>query len=142
MPKKHKQTVQSAGHTTQSIVRRRRKDSTERKAYRRFCRTQRVNDALYEKMFGQQEQYCGWLCSLPPPEILDNVYEYLVREDILLLLAGRNLAYAQAKALLKLPDPMAAIFDEYAKQGTTRMDSIKKAIQRCADKETGKGCAD
>ena len=43
-----------------------------------------LNTALYQKMFAEQEQYRSWLMTLPPQEILQHGYEYIIREDILL----------------------------------------------------------
>ncbi len=112
------------------------------KVYREISRAQRVNEALYDKIFKQQERYSEWLCSLASSEVLDNVYEYLVREDILMLLGRCDLPYEQARALLDLTDPMDAIFGEYAKHETDRIEDIKKAIQRCAEREMRKHCVD
>lgn len=118
------------------------KSRAERKAYGKLSRAQRANDALYDRIFRQQEQYGAWLCSLPPEEVLDNVYEYLVREDILILTGRRSLPCEQARALLRLPDPAGAIFSEYAKQETDRMENVTKAIRRCAEREMHKRRAD
>ena len=45
---------------------------------------EKVNTALYEKMFEEQETYRAWLLSQPLEEILNHTYEYTCREDILL----------------------------------------------------------
>ncbi len=47
-----------------------------------------LNTALYDKMFAEQEKYREWLLTQPPEEILKHTYEYTVREDIVLSLAG------------------------------------------------------
>ena len=38
-----------------------------------------INDALYEKMAGEQQKYRAWLTTLPPSEILDHAAEFAVR---------------------------------------------------------------
>ena len=43
-----------------------------------------LNTALYEKMATEQEKYRDWLKSQPSEEILHHIYEYTVREDIVM----------------------------------------------------------
>ena len=43
----------------------------------------RVN--LYEKTFKEQEKFIADLKKLPPEEIIEKAYEYIMREDILFL---------------------------------------------------------
>ena len=57
---------------------------------------EKLNTALYEKMFAEQETYRAWLLSQPSEEILNHTYEYTCREDILLSLEYHNLTDAQA----------------------------------------------
>ena len=35
---------------------------------------EKLNTALYEKMFAEQEKFKDWLLSQPPPEILNHVF--------------------------------------------------------------------
>lgn len=37
---------------------------------------EKLNTALYEKMFAEQETYRAWLLSQPPEGILNHTYEY------------------------------------------------------------------
>lgn len=43
-----------------------------------------LNTALHRKMTEEQQKYKEWLFTLAPEKILDNAYEYAMREDILL----------------------------------------------------------
>lgn len=69
-----------------------------------------LNTALYEKMFAEQESYRAWLLSQTPEEILNNTYEYTVREDILMSLEYHDLPDGQARALLKSPARLQMCF--------------------------------
>ena len=62
---------------------------------------QELNTLLYQKMFAEQESYRQHLLTLPPEEILDNAYEYTIREDILLSLEYNDLTNKQCQVLLK-----------------------------------------
>ena len=88
-----------------------------------------LNTALYQKVFAEQEQYRAWLMNLPPGEILDHCYEYVVREDIVLSLEEHDLSDKQCKALLKSPCPLADVFKEFEKQETCLMENIRNAIE-------------
>lgn len=85
---------------------------------------QRANQALYEKMRAAQDAYRAWLLEQPPEEILNHAYEYVVREDILLLMEYRDLSYSRAKALLQTPDPLSGIFKDFQKIETGYMETI------------------
>lgn len=76
-----------------------------------------LNTALYQKVFAEQEQYRAWLMNLPPGEILDHCYEYVVREDIVLSLEEHDLSDKQCKALLKSPLPVGGCFQGTRKAG-------------------------
>ena len=65
-----------------------------------------LNTALYQKMFDEQERFRDELLSMSPAEVLDHAYEYTVREDLLLTLEYHDLEDGQAKALLKLKEPL------------------------------------
>lgn len=98
-------------------------------------RSERLNTALYKKMYAEQERYEAWLLSLPPEEILNHVYEYTLREDILLWLEYSDVSAKQALALLALPDPLAAVYREYDRMPTSHMEDIFDAICQRADAE-------
>lgn len=72
-------------------------------------RAERLNTALYKKMFAAQEKYRAWLLSLPSEEILNHAYEYTMREDIVLSLEDEDIGAKRAVALLMLPDPLSAM---------------------------------
>ena len=97
-----------------------------------------LNTALYQKMFGEQESYRGWLLSQPPEEILNHTYEYTVREDILLSLEYHDLPDAQAKALLKSPSHLADIFKDWERKETSYMEDIWQTVEERAKTEAQK----
>lgn len=99
---------------------------------------EKLNTALYEKMFAEQETYRAWLLSQPPEEILNHTYEYTCREDILLSLEYHNLTDAQAKALLKSLSPLSDIFKDWEKKETGYMDDIWQTVEGRAQAEAQK----
>lgn len=88
-----------------------------------------LNTALYQKMFAEQQTYREWLMSLPPKEILEHGYEFVIREDILLSIEENDLSDKQAKALLKSPIPLADVFKKFGKWETGHMKDIWDSVE-------------
>ncbi len=101
----------------------------------RQTRAERLNTALYKKMFAEQEKYRAWLLSQTPEEILNHTYEYTTREDILLCMEDEEISAKQALALLALPDPLNTVFKEYDRLLNSHMLDISEAISQRADME-------
>ncbi len=99
---------------------------------------EKLNTALYEKMFAEQETYQTWLLSQSPEEILNHTYKYTCREDILLSLEYHNLTDAQARVLLKSPSPLSDIFKDWEKKETGYMDDIWQTVEDRAQAEAQK----
>ena len=92
-----------------------------------------LNTALYQKMFAEQEQYRNWLMTLPPQEILQHGYEYVIREDILLSVESNDLNSKQAAALLKSPSPLSDVFKKFETWETGHMEDIWEAVESRAN---------
>jgi hypothetical protein len=98
-----------------------------------YMTTEKLYQALYDKMKAEQEEYRKWLLSLPPDEILAHAVEYSTREDILMGLKSAFLSPARAKALIKSPSPLDDIYDEWKNTETNHMDDIRDVMECCAD---------
>ena len=93
-----------------------------------------LNTQLYQKMFAEQERFKAELMQLPPGEILEQAYEYVCREDILLSLEYNDLSPRQAKALLKSPTPLADVFKKWeATEDNHHMENIWDAVEARAN---------
>ncbi|WP_236757226.1 DUF3848 domain-containing protein [Acutalibacter muris] len=71
--------------------------------------------------------------ALPPEEILDKAWEYLVREDILLTMEYNELDDEQAKALLELPDAMSDLYDTVKGKDSRQQETIWREIEERAN---------
>lgn len=92
-----------------------------------------LNTALHRKMTEEQQKYKEWLFTLAPEKILDNAYEYAMREDILLSMEYWDLSEDQAKVLLNLETPLADIYQTYENTESEHMEEIHRSVERCAD---------
>ena len=80
-----------------------------------------LDEQLYEKVRREQEAFRDELLALPPKEILDKAWEYLVREDIL------------AQALLELPDTMSDLCGAIMEKDSRQQEVIWHEIEQRAD---------
>ena len=91
-----------------------------------------LNDALYDKMDKEQQEYRAWLTAQPPDEILDHAAEFTIREDILVEMEVVELPAEQAAGLLDL-------YREWGKVETHHMEDIRDVIEGCTEKLAAKG---
>lgn len=97
--------------------------------------------ALFNKMTAEQERYKAELLMKTPQEILDNAYEYALREDILFSLDTNDLTDVQAEALLQTDTPLNDIVQTIENLETSYMDAIRNGIERRADEMIAAQCA-
>ena len=88
---------------------------------------------LYNKMQQEQSEYRAWLLAQPPEEILNHVYEYSSREDILIALENASLRPAQLRALLESQAPLADIYKDCRDCDTNTLDVMALCIADRAD---------
>ena len=74
--------------------------------------TEKLKDALFEKMSAEQDKYRAWLVAQPPEEILNHTTEFFTRKNILAALNLADLTEAQVSALLKSPTPLADVYKD------------------------------
>ena len=96
--------------------------------------TEKLNQALYDKMAAEQEEYRSWLLEQKPEEILDHSFEYSAREDILMEISALNLPAPQAEALLTSPSPLADIYKDFRNTETNQMEVVADCIEGRANK--------
>ena len=94
-----------------------------------------LNTALYEKMYGEQEQFRAELMDMTPAGILSRAYEYSVREDIVECMSALDLSDKQVKAMLKLKNPLAEVYEAWTERETKYMDQIPNTIECRANAE-------
>lgn len=81
-----------------------------------------INIELYEKLKQEQKQYEDSLQSMPFRDVLDKSWEYVMRQDILVLLETCDLKYDRAASLLELPNTMDVLAQAAKEQDTRYMD--------------------
>lgn len=95
--------------------------------------TEQLNQALYDKMAAEQQEFRAQLLGKTPEEILDHAYEYAMREDILAEMEDLELPAEQAEALMSSSTPLADVYQEWSDVATRHMEDIRDAVEARAD---------
>jgi len=96
--------------------------------------TEKLNQALYDKMATEQKEYRSWLLGQTPEEILNHAFEYSMREDILMEMEELKLPAEQAEALLESLCPLADVYKDFRDMETDHMETLRECIEGRAEK--------
>ena len=92
---------------------------------------EKLNQALYEKMAAEQEQYRLVLLGQTPEEVLNHAAEYAIREDILMEMEELDLSPKEAAALLESSTPLADVYEDFRNRDG-HMDRVRECIEDLA----------
>ena len=94
---------------------------------------EQLNTALYEKMYAEQQEFVESLKNSTPEIVIQNAYELVIREDILLSLEENDLDARQCKALLREKNPLNKLFLAWEKHEGDHMNEIRNCIENKAN---------
>ncbi len=94
---------------------------------------EQLNAALYEKLCAEQQEFVESLKNSTPEIIIQNAYELVIREDILLSLEENDLEAKQCNALLKEKKPLNKLFLVREKHEGDHMNEIRSCIENKAN---------
>lgn len=97
-----------------------------------------IRELLFENASKEQSDFIDSLKMLNPEQIIEQAYEIIMREDILITFEfeqeAKRLSDKQVEALLKLDYPLSVCYDEWQKNDITYMDRIYDTIDICSRK--------
>ena len=93
-----------------------------------------LNTAVYEMIFAEQQEFIKELQNSSPKQVIEQAYELIIREDILLSFEEEDLTAAQCKALLKEKKPLDKLFKAWENSESRHMEDIRNCIEAFADK--------
>ena len=93
-----------------------------------------LNTLLYHKLLKEQELFKEKLRNSSAREVMENAYELVIREDILLHLEENDLSGAQSRALLKSEHPLSDLFNAWENRESKHMEEIGETVEEHADK--------
>lgn len=91
-----------------------------------------LRSLLYDKISKEQEQYIAWLKTQPPEIILENAYEFTVRDYVLETVNDIELSPKEARALLKAKRPLAEIIEQFGTNDLGYRDVLSQTIKDSA----------
>lgn len=94
---------------------------------------EQLNSDLYEKLYAEQKRFIEELKKSTPEIVIQNAYELVIREDILLSLEENDLDAKQCKALLKEKKPLDKLFLAWEKHEGDHMNEIRDCIENKAN---------
>lgn len=94
---------------------------------------EQLNSDLYEKLYAEQKRFIEELKKSTPEIVIQNAYELVIREDILLSLEENDLDAKQCKALLKEKKPLDKLFLAWEKHDGDHMNEIRDCIENKAN---------
>lgn len=86
-------------------------------------------------MVAELDNYKAHLMTLSPYEILQNAYEYVLKQDILLSLEYNDLSASGAKAMLRSPTPLEDIYHKWEHRENSHMEDIWDTFETHADEK-------
>ena len=94
---------------------------------------EQLNTALYEKLYAEQQEFVESLKNSTPENVIQNAYELVIREDILLSFEENDLDAKQCKALLREKKPLNKLFLAWEKHEGDHMNEIRDCIENKAN---------
>lgn len=84
-------------------------------------------------MYAEQQEFVESLKNSTPETVIQNAYELVIREDILLSLEENDLDVKQCKALLREKHPLNKLFLDWEKHEGDHMNEIRSCIDNKAN---------
>ena len=91
--------------------------------------SEQLHTALYEKLSAELKAYQEQLMAMPPSEILKHTFEHTVKEDIVCVMEDTEFDDSYVRALLRLRNPLNALYEEYRTRDTQHMDILRDCFE-------------
>ena len=91
-------------------------------------------EQLLTKMHSEFAEYEAWLLRQPASVILENAFQYTIKQDILMHAESVDLSPAQLETLLHMKSPLEEVFETYRNTDSDfLMIEMRDAMETCAD---------
>ena len=94
-----------------------------------------IQDRLYEKAKAEFIAFVSETEKLSGKEALELGYEKSLKDDFLSIIESAELPIKDAKALLRLKNPLDSLYKEWLKNDYSHMDSLRDTVSDLAIKE-------
>jgi len=93
-----------------------------------------LNTLLYNKILKEQDLFKEKLRNSSAREVMENAYELVIREDILLHFEENDISGEQARVLLKSDHPLSDLFNAWENHESKHMEEIGETVEEYAKK--------
>lgn len=97
--------------------------------------TEELNVSLFKMCESEQMAFIGEINRSPPELIIENAYELVIREDIVLSHEENDLSDKQCRALLKKEKPLSDLFLAWENSESRHMEDINNLIESTANEQ-------
>jgi hypothetical protein len=97
------------------------------------------NEQLYNKLSAEFDAYVAGLKALPPEKIIENAYEKVFKEDILMSFESSNFDDDECAALLALDSPLDELYRNWLDTDVSYMDDLSDTIYGFISREMKRG---
>lgn len=102
--------------------------------------TEEINLKLFEKMNKELSEYRASLLIMPPEQILQKAYEYIIKEDLVYVLMENDLSRMDAETLLKLEKPLHNCYQKFELSESNYPQNLLNAIKASAHEKQWGEC--
>lgn len=89
---------------------------------------QTLNQRLSDKVQQELSSFREEMLDKPPQELFDAAYQIAIKNDIAECIANTNYSPQAAKALLKSPNLLQEIYDEWLETDNSHMEDLSQTI--------------
>lgn len=92
-----------------------------------------VWDTVYERMESEFNTMCDQLLTSAPQEIIDNAYQIVIMQDILLVMENNDLSESQLGILSELEHPLDTLYQDWIRKDYSHMEQLRICVADYSD---------
>lgn len=95
--------------------------------------SEELNIQLYNKLNTELQEYIASLKSSTPELVIEQAYELVIKEDIVMSLENEDIEPKRCRALLKEKKPLDKLYNAWENTDSVHMDEIRDIVSSYAD---------
>ena len=90
------------------------------------------NELLYEKLQAEYNAYIESLKQMTPEQVIENAYQKVFKEDLIIAFENANLEPLEAKALYLEKYPLDKLYQDWLDSDASYMDMLRDCVSETA----------
>lgn len=100
---------------------------------------EQLNSSLYNKLNSELQSFIHKLQNSTPEAVIEQAYELVIKEDIVMSFECEGIDSAKCRALLREKKPLQKLFEKWEKSESRHMQEIRDVIDTYASELAEKG---